>query len=142
MTTLCLHENPQRRENKVVARRSLIRGVEYETDGHFEEVKNHDMACSVCQVQRSDVVMVPGRRTCPGGWVLEYEGMIMGARASLSAESNGSDFICVSIAFDTVPGGGNENTGANIYLTEIECNSLPCPPYEAETELSCVVCSK
>ena len=34
------------------------------------------------------------------------------------------------------------NDGGLLYHVEASCNGLPCPPYVAEKELTCAVCTK
>ena len=83
--------------------------------------------------------MIPGRRTCPDTWTVEYEGLIM---ASQSAHRKG-EFICVSLGMEASGSPSNHNGGL-LYVTEVQCGSLPCSTggYASGFELSCVVCSK
>ena len=83
--------------------------------------------------------MIPGRRTCPDTWTVEYEGLIM---ASQSANRKG-EFICVSLGMEA-SGSSSNHGGGLLYVTEVQCGSLPCSTggYASGFELSCVVCSK
>ena len=55
----------------------MISGAEYETgsDGIFPSAAfQQNVPCARCYTQRSAVVMIPSRRSCPTGWSKEYEG--------------------------------------------------------------------
>ena len=51
-------------------------------------------------------------------------------------------FECVDDQPESVPGlnGGGSNN-ALYYHVEETCNSLRCPPYDSEKELTCVICT-
>ena len=52
-------------------------------------------------------------------------------------------YECVDSSPDVVPGQAHNNGGTAVfYHNEASCNGLACPPYVAEKELTCVVCSK
>ena len=52
-------------------------------------------------------------------------------------------FECVDSSPDVVRGKASDNADAAVfYHNEASCNGLACPPYTAEKELTCVVCSK
>ena len=54
-----------------------IKGVEYEIykSGIFPNTAyNQNVACARCYSERSAVMMLPARSTCPAGWYKEYEG--------------------------------------------------------------------
>ena len=84
-------------------------------------------------------MMVPAKRTCPQGWTLEYEGLLM---AGGQAQEGQSEYICVSLEMEAIPGGSANTDGGLLYVVEARCNPLSCPPYVDGYELSCVVCSK
>ena len=53
-----------------------------------------------------------------------------------------SEYICVSLGMEAVPGGSAGTNGGLLYVVEVDCGyALPCPPYMEGYELSCVVCS-
>ena len=57
--------------------RNVIKGVEFQTYdyGIFPNTAyNQNVACARCYSERSAVMMLPARRTCPAGWYKEYEG--------------------------------------------------------------------
>ena len=85
--------------------------------------------------------MVPARRTCPEGWGLEYEGVLM----SQGSGQEGSDFVCVSVGMQALRFGPYRNEireGGQLFVVEAKCGTLPCPFFAQGVELSCVVCSK
>ena len=118
---------------------SYVYGVEYRSGSSFAGVYNDDVPCAVCEVQgRSQVLMVPAKPTCPDGWTLEYEGVL----ASQHQSHTGSEFVCVSSGMEAIPGGEASNYGGLLYQAEAVCGPLQCPPYEANKELRCAVCTK
>ena len=42
---------------------------------------------------------------------------------------------------ETIPGSAANTNNALFYYVEADCNGLPCGPYIAEKELTCVVCT-
>ena len=55
----------------------MISGVEYQSgsSGIFPSAAHdQNVPCARCYTQRSAVVMIPSRRSCPTGWSKEYEG--------------------------------------------------------------------
>ena len=125
---------------------SEIVGVEYEDNNGFLNnigetgLYDQDAPCAVCEVSRSTVMMVPSKRTCPQGWVFEYEGLLM---ADYKSHTGRGEYVCVSLGMETVEGGYASNNGGLWYIVEAVCGkSLPCPPYDTGFEISCVVCTK
>jgi hypothetical protein len=51
-------------------------------------------------------------------------------------------YECVDMAMEPIPGTQNHIEGGHLYHVEAHCNGVACPPYSAEKELGCVVCSK
>ena len=52
-------------------------------------------------------------------------------------------FECVDKDQNSLPGSHTNTNGAVFHHVEADCNTgLPCPPYNTETELNCVVCTK
>ena len=100
--------------------------------------QDHDVPCEVCEVTRSQTLMIPAKTSCPSGWTSEYTGFLMVGQYS----HKGSTFECVDRNMDTLQGGSTDHHGALFYVVETRCGSLPCPPYKEFFELSCVVCSK
>ena len=82
--------------------------------------------------------MIPARITCPTSWTLEYNGYLM----TSNAEHNRQSTACVDKDAEAIPGLDADTNGALFYHTEVVCNGIECPPYDAEKELTCAVCTK
>lgn len=98
----------------------------------------NDVPCAVCYANRSAQFMLPAQHTCPGNWTTEYHGYLMAARH----DHHRSQFTCVDKAFKSVPGSSANQDGYLFYLVEGRCGTLPCPPYDETSELTCAVCTK
>ena len=85
--------------------------------------------------------MIPARLTCPSSWTKEYDGYLMASR--ISSPHYRTEFVCVDSSPEVIPGsvGDHGNSGV-FYFTEAACDGMPCGPYHAEKELTCVVCTK
>ena len=139
---LCLPEDPQYLEYEPGVRgASPIHGAEYYMwNGQpLHHVHDHNVPCVVCKTVRECVLMIPARISCPDTWTLEYSGYLMtgyrGHFGRTSAE-------CVDKDPETVRGEVANSDGVLFYHTEATCNGLECPPYVAEKELTCAVCTK
>ena len=54
-----------------------------------------------------------------------------------------STFECVDHNPESVPGSIANTDGGMFFHVEVQCNyGLPCPPYDSEKEVTCVVCTK
>ena len=53
-----------------------------------------------------------------------------------------STFECVDKDQESVPGSEVGTLGALLHHVEANCNGMPCPPYDSQKELTCVVCTK
>ena len=108
---LCLPLDPEFPDNKQTGFHSgsYIYGVEYKkwnSDIFFVDVNHQDAPCAVCEVQgRSQVLMIPAKQTCPAGWTLEYEGLLVSEHHTHST----SEFICVSSGMEVRDGGQAED---------------------------------
>ena len=143
-TFACLPTNPKYDQCKDGYQSySYVYGTEYEVSG-FNPFKNnlhnHDAPCVVCYVKsRATQLMIPARNDCPSGWTEEYHGYLMSDR---SGHKKSRDFICVDRQAEFVHGSQANKDGAQLYLVEGHCGSLPCLPYVAGRELTCAVCTK
>ena len=126
-----------------------IYGAEFETSVNVTPaslpLENHNVVCAVCySATRGAVVMIPGTYICPVGWTREYYGYLMSERY----KNRRSTFECVDVLPDILPrreqdiDREGDDVGALFYHVETRCGSLPCPPYEEQKEVSCVVCSR
>ena len=83
--------------------------------------------------------MIPARLTCPSSWTWEYYGYLMANHHSYHRTL----YECVDQSPQSVPGSLSDTNGALFYHTEVRCNhGVPCPPYNAQKEVTCVVCTK
>ena len=138
---LCLPEEPQYLEYEPGVRGgSPIHGAEYELwNGQpLNHVHDHNVPCVVCKTVRECVLMIPARISCPDTWTLEYSGYLMTAYKGHAGRTSAE---CVDKDPETVPGEVANTDGALFYQTEATCNGLDCPPYVAEKELTCAVCT-
>ena len=135
----CLPNNPEYGQYIAgVQDYSTIFGVEYETPVQ-SALQDHNVPCAVCHVStRAAVLMIPAWRHCPSQWTLEYTGYLM----SQYKNHNTGTYECVDKDAESVPGSGANTDGGVFHHVEASCNGLPCPPYVAEKELTCAVCTK
>ena len=140
----CLTLEPENEDfGPGIATGSYMYGSEYKifknNPSDYQGLHNHDVPCAVCYVStRSAKIMIPGTYKCPSSWNEEFHGFLMSAHYS----HHRATFECVDAdAKKALAGHANAN-GALFYFVEPRCGSLPCPPYEQEKELSCVVCTR
>ena len=140
---LCLPEQPENSTFTAGSQggRAYLYGAEFETsNGPLNSVYNHIVPCAVCYTSaRETVVMIPARLTCPQSWTREYYGYLM-------ANDNNyyrTMFECVDISPESVADYPRNTDGAYFYHTEVYCGyGIACPPYDAEKEVVCAVCTK
>ena len=134
----CLPNDPEYTDFRTgVQDYSYIYGVEYEFPV-VSGVKDHNAPCAVCYIStRTTVLMIPAKLTCPSGWTKEYCGYLM---TEWKGRSMGT-FECVDINPASVPGSGADVSTGMFHHVEANCNGMPCPPYDPQKELTCVVCS-
>ena len=144
---LCLPEQPQYSTYTAGSQggRAYLYGAEYQTGNGYansplRSFHDHNVPCAVCYTStRETVVMIPARLTCPSSWTREYYGYLMAERYS----HNRSTFECVDRYPQSVPGSIANTNGALFYHTEVGCShGIPCPPYDTQKKLTCVVCTK
>ena len=140
---LCLPNDPQySRYGSGVTGWSPLTGVEYNTASSqpLGRVDEHNMPCAVCYTSsRVTVLMIPAKLTCPTNWTTEYTGYIL----ANTFHNNGRYlYECIDKTPESVPGLDAFNSNnARFQHVEATCNSLSCPPYDAEKEVTCVVCT-
>ena len=145
---LCLPEQPQYSTYTSGAQsaRAYLYGAEYETGlinagtiGPLSTVNDQNVPCAVCYTStRETVVMIPARLTCPSSWTREYYGYLMAERSS----HHRTMFECMDQNPESVPGSVANTNGVLFYHVEVKCNGIPCPPYDTQKEVTCVVCTK
>ena len=73
----CMPLDPEYGEYVAGGYYSIIGGAEYETSGSsLNSVHNHNVPCARCYTHRSSTMMIPGKRSCPASWKVEYEGEV------------------------------------------------------------------
>ena len=139
---LCLPDNPDHLQyGSGVQGWSYVYGVEYRprSSQPLQSVNNHNVPCAVCHVTtRATLLMIPAKVNCPTNWTTEYTGYLMSAGWS----HHRSTYACVDKDPESVSGlNGYDDNNALLYHVEPICPRFPCPPYDREKELTCVVCS-
>ena len=141
---LCMPDTPNYLEYQSgVQDDGFVAGVEYDFNGMptLSSYNNHNVPCAVCYVStRSVSVMIPAKTQCPTHWTLEYIGYLMSTDYTHGGRTM---FECVDKDPESVPGlNAHGNPTAYFQVVEPYCNGLPCPPYDAQKELTCVVCTQ
>ena len=78
--------------------------------------------------------------------VIRRQGNISVSMTSQKLDLSSSYFLYMEIRMLTVQGynngrGTSNDNQARLYPVEIECGSLPCPPFTQDRELQCAQCS-
>lgn len=101
----------------------------------------HNVPCAVCYAStRNAIFMNPGAASCPSGWTREYYGYLMTERYHNHHQR--ATFECVDMEQKSVPGSKGCRGGAFLNYVEAHCSGTPCPPYDPQKELNCVVCTR
>jgi uncharacterized coiled-coil protein SlyX len=116
---------------------AYLYGAEYET--FYDNHHNMDAVCAVCRSSHATTIMIPGTNVCTAGWTKQYDGFIMGERAT--QDNHASEFICVDSHLEGRFGSQVNQQGRLLYYTLAQCGSLPCLPYNNNAIVTCVVCS-
>ena len=144
---ICIVKNPKYNAGTTTVNRNhgLLYGSEYEI-GTGQALNrglrlDHNVPCAVCHVStRSSQIMVPGTYQCPSGWTSEYSGWLMADHYNHKGRNM---FTCIDKDAEVIPGQQANNNGNLFYHIEVDCSTgIPCPPYDARKEMSCVVCTK
>ena len=141
---LCMPDDPDHLQyNSGVQGQGYIAGVQYYYSSLPSLTSNnyHNVPCAVCYVStRSVSVMIPAKTQCPTQWTLEYIGYLMSEYYQREVRTM---YECVDKDPESVPGLDVRcDPTAFFGLVEPYCNGLSCPPYDAEKELTCVVCTR
>ena len=103
-------------------------------------IGDNTLACSLCETQQNTVVMIPARRTCPIGWLLEYEGVLMSSDRQANRRSS---VLCVSLTFEPSFVTEENANGLEIVNENISCtDGNLCDAVNDNFDVRCVVCSK
>ena len=144
--TLCLAGNPQYKAGDASSSTAArLSGVQNEVRGSpATPLKSRYytyLPCALCYTTtKSTSFMLPGRYTCPSGWSSEYTGYIMTEWTGNSVAGR-RDTICVDQDAEEASTKGRANP-AMLYLMQVTCIALDCPPFDSQKPLTCVVCSK
>ena len=116
---------------------NYVYGTEYQHP--LRGSSDHNVPCAVCYVStRETVLMIPAKTSCPTSWTREYYGYLM----SQYRDFHRTLYECVDKDQESLPGSHANTNGALFYHVEASCNGMPCPPYDPQKELNCVVCTK
>ena len=141
---LCLPDDPEySRYDSGVQNFSPLSGAQYRPSGDqlFGSRNSHNIPCAVCSISiRSKLLVIPAKLTCPTNWTTEYTGYLMAAHRLHNGRTL---FECIDDQAESVPGlNAHDANNAIYYNVEATCNSLSCPPYDSEKEVTCVVCTQ
>ena len=142
---LCMPDDPDHLQHQSgVQSQGYIAGVQYYYSSLPSLTSNnyHNVPCAVCYVStRSVSVMIPAKTQCPTHWTLEYIGYLMSEDTHRNHHC--TMYECVDKDPESVPGlDAHSDPTAFFELVEPYCNGLSCPHYDAEKELTCVVCTR
>ena len=102
---------------------------------------SENVPCAVCYVaSRSAKFTNPAGASCPKGWTREYLGYLMTVRFWFHGEYG--SYECIDKEQRSVPGSRGCKYGSFLTYVEAHCDGAPCPPYDPQKELNCVVCTK
>ena len=112
----------------------------YRNDGPFgSDFYQHNSPCAVCYAStRVAVLALPARISCPATWTREYYGYL----TTEYRNHHRTTFECLDKDPESIPGSAGNVNGALFHLVEATCTGIPCPPYDTQKELTCVVCTK
>ena len=141
---LCLPDDPEYSiYGSGVNGYSPLRGAQYHAGSGqpLRSYNDHNIPCAVCYTSiRDTLLMIPAKLTCPTHWTTEYTGYLM---AAYPGHSGRTLFQCIDHQPESVPGlDGHDDNNARYYHVEATCNSLSCPPYDAQKEVTCVICTR
>ncbi|CAG2223280.1 unnamed protein product [Mytilus edulis] len=134
---LCLPNDPENGERQSYENPQLY-GAEYE----IFQIGTHAECRATWGKERYHVLSAAGsegRKTCYKDWNAEYHGYLMASHNVYKR----TDYACVDVnsePFDN-KSATNEN-GALFFPIRTSCGSLRCPPYKANADVLCVVCTK
>ena len=142
--TLCLAGNPQYKSgDRSSSNAAQLSGVRNEVIGSpTPPLRNRYLTylpCALCYTTKSTSFMMPGRYTCPSGWSMEYSGYIMTERTG--NRGGRRDTICVDQDAEAATTKGSAYP-AMLFLMQVTCVGLDCPPFDSQKPLTCAVCSK
>ena len=103
-----------------------------------------DAACSVCEVEEEDTLMLPAKNTCPEGYEQLYVGYVAGAH---SYHKHETEYICLDQKFEELDksifklsSNANQNS-ARLFLGEVN-TAFYGLKYKLNSGIECVMCVK
>ncbi len=140
---LCLHA--QQQFLQITAGEQEWRGKLYTTEfaatADSEFGFHHDIPCSVCYSEiRNTLITIPGRISCPEGWINEYYGYLMGV--DWHPERGSRSPICVDEDAESIPKSQQQPIKSLLYYFENICQGPDCSSNTNGGEVTCVVCSR
>ena len=145
--SLCLPNDPEYLSHDTSNRAmGTLYGVEYVVPASSSypwiDRRRHNMPCAVCYVNKSTILTIPAKYTCPTGWTREYYGYL--TTEHTTPGRNRKDTICVDVDVESVPGSASFTDPSIACFMDVKCSGdgHPCPPYAQRKPLTCAVCSK
>ncbi len=130
---LCLPSEPQYPHDSMS---NTLTNYDFVTVSSYKSSTTDSVPCAVCAVvSHTQSLMIPAMTSCPKGWALGYHGYLMSGSARRTAE-----FVCVD--HDELPDSVDVMEVGLLSYVKALCTSLPCPPYNQQKRLNCVVCIK
>ena len=141
---VCVTKSPEYLSSSTSPYFSYLQGAAYKSVISRPSLDDQNVPCAVCYSSiRLTKLMIPGKRTCPSSWTKEYSGYLM---ADFYDHKHNSVYECIDEEMDGISNNGSATSkGARMYHVIVSCGSghgLPCPPYEQNKSLTCVVCTK
>ena len=137
---LCLPDDPEYPSTQPPSSSThyaTVYGAEYEA---IAGLQDQNTPCAVCHVAtRSSYLMVPAKFSCPSSWTIEYHGYLVAERYT---HASNKAFECMDASPERVPNGDEDANGALFYYSKAQCVGLQCGPYNANSPLTCAVCTK
>ena len=144
--SLCLPNDPEYLSNDTSNwALGTLYHIEYAIHGDpsfpLANLHRENTPCAVCYVNKSTILTIPAKYTCPTGWTREYYGYLTSEHIYTGRRRK--DTICVDV--NAVSGGGEGFTPSSCAcFMDVKCNNKghACPPYAERKPLTCAVCSK
>ena len=133
---LCMPKDPEFLPD--ITAHAHVFGTEYDQN-FVPNIENNDAPCSVCKSQRTSILMLPARKHCYPGWVMEYTGILA---AGSAGQESATEYICLDSAPEALDHSSGNDDQNLLYFVSAQCGSLPCLPYRQNGVLPCVLCSK
>ena len=138
---VCLTKDPKYNSATAPNDYSYMYGAEYQSNNRiFSGTQDHNVPCAVCYASTKEVkLMIPGTTECPSSWTKEYRGYLM---TDHHTHKRNAVYECVDESPESVDGSHSSINGALFYFIRSSCSGVPCPPYNSNMAITCVVCTK